>query len=121
MATQESAVLMQDGAASPHCDPSSHANYRWLSPDELKERLHNTQRLQQSTAKRLVWLRAKIAQSVKEYGVELDATSHNDVKAIMEQGADKALSAHPPGSFAHVFWQQQLQAASTAMNEGGIR
>ena len=76
--------------------------------------MHNTQCLQQSTTKSLVQLHAKTARSVEEHGVELDVTSHNDVKAIMEQGANMALSAHPPGSFAHVFWQQQLQAASTA-------
>ena len=47
-------------------------------------------------------------------GVELDVASHNDIKAIMEKSADAALFAHPQGSFAHVFWQQQLEAASTA-------
>ena len=71
-------------------------NYRWLSPDELKGRLHNTKTLQQSTTIHLARLRVKIAQTLDKHSIDLDVTSHNDVKAIMEQSAETALCAHPP-------------------------
>ena len=52
------------------------------------------------------------SQSVEKHGVELDVTSSNDIKSIMEQCAETALSGYPPESFINIFWQQQLQAAS---------
>ena len=82
MATQESAVLKYPTIRHKMCellcsgDSSGRCNQC--------SRYRNTQRLQQSTTKRLVRLRAKIAQSVEENGVEVDVTSHSDVKAIME-------------------------------------
>ena len=50
-------------------------------------------------------------QSMEKSGVELDADSHDDVLKMMEECTGEALKEHPPDSFQHVFWQQQLQCA----------
>ena len=95
---------------TPRSDPTSSVNYRYLSETELRKRLHATRNLQRNTQKKLQRLKAKIAQSVEKNGVHLDADSHDDVLKMVEECTGEALK-HPPDSFQHVFWQQQLQCA----------
>ena len=91
--------------------PGSCVNYRFLSKDELNERLPEVHSLQHYTTKKLERLQSKIAASVEKNGVDLDKRSHEDIQKIMEQ-CSEVLSKHPPDNFPHIFWQQQLQSAS---------
>ena len=50
-------------------------------------------------------------QSVEKNGVDLDADSHGDILKMVEDCTGEALKKHPPDSFQHVFWQQQLHCA----------
>ena len=97
---------------TPRSHPSSRVNYRFLSNDELKERLHEVHTLQRNTAKKLQWLQVKIAASVEKEVVDLDETSYADIKGIMEQCSEAVTSKHSPDSFQRVFWEQQLHAAT---------
>lgn len=106
----------QSHHTTPRCDPSSRVNYRFLSKNELQDRLHEVHSLQHNTSRKLQRLQARIAASTEKDGVDLDETSHADVTAIMEQCSETVTSKYPPNSFQQVFWQQQLQAASLSNN-----
>lgn len=96
---------------TPRSDPNSCVNYRYLSESELRERLRATHDLQRNTQKKLERLKAKIVRLVKKNGVDLDADSHDDILKMVEDCTGEALKKHPPDSFQHIFWQQQLQCA----------
>ena len=95
--------------STPHTEQSSHVNYRYLTKDELKERLHELHTQERNTAKKCLRPSEKIAASV---GTNVD----DDVKQIMEQCSDDILSKQPPNLFPHIFWKQQLQSASLSNN-----
>ena len=86
-------------------------SYRYLSKEDLKDRLHATHLLQRNTSKQLKRIKSKIAKSVDIDGVDLDIDSHNDILKIVEQCTERAVSEHAPDSFPHIFWQQQLECA----------
>ena len=94
-----------------HSYPSSSANYRFLSKDELKDRLRATHTLQRNTHKKLERLRAKIVESVEKSGVDVDEETHDDLLNIVEKYTEEGLIKHPQDSFKQIFWQQQLQCA----------
>lgn len=91
--------------------PSSHVNFRFLSPEQLRMRLRNVSAQKRTTAQALSRLRAKIQKSLQVCGVDVTESLHQDITTIMHECSTKALSDHPEESFARVFWQQQMQAA----------
>ncbi len=93
-------------------ESSSHVNHRYLTKDELKERLQEVHRRERTIAKKFKRLSVKIAASIEKDGINVDNVLHEDVKQVMEHYGDEILSKHPPDSFPHIFWKQQLQSAS---------
>lgn len=49
---------------------------------------------------------------ISAQGEALEPTLHSDMLAMMEENADKVKSAYSEGSFARLFWEEQLKAAS---------
>lgn len=99
----------QSTASRSH--PSSSTNYRFLSKDELKDRLSATHTLQRSTHKKLERLKEKIVESLEKNGVDVDEETHDDLLKVMEKCTEEGLVKHPQDSFQQIFWQQQLQCA----------
>ena len=62
--------------------PRSHANYRYLLPNQLKQRLHNMHNTVRTIKAKLTRL-LMIKQSVVCNGVELDVVNHNDLVSVM--------------------------------------
>ena len=89
--------------------PSSCVNYRFLNPEQLQICLRNIHSQQCVTTQKLNRLPTKIAECV-----DVNENLHKDISTIMSECAENALSCHAPDSFAHVFWQQQVQAASVS-------
>ena len=75
-----------------HSQPSSSTNYRFLSKDELKDRLRATHTLQRNTHKKLERLRDKIVVSVEKNGVDIDEETHNDLLKVVEKCNDSTKS-----------------------------
>ena len=44
----------------------------------------------------------------------LDERLHSDLLKIMDNGSDEIKKAYPEGSFARLFWQEQLKAAKVS-------
>ena len=49
--------------------------------------------------------------AIQQRGVVVDKELHNDFRTIMIENAHSMTKQLPPGSFAQVFWESQLQAA----------
>ena len=75
-------------------------------------RLHNVTTQRRVTAQALSRLRLKIKKSMEVSSVSVSEDLHQDINSIMNECSNKALSDHPADSFARIFWQQQLQAAT---------
>ncbi len=101
-------------------DPTSHVSTRYLrtpEKDMQMKKLHETTR---ALSKKVSRLEAKTQAAAEKAGVIVDDGMHQDIKAIMCAENAMVKSRHPPGSFQHQFWEQQLKAAS-CKNARGMR
>ena len=73
------------------------------------QKLHDSTR---TLAKKVGRLEAKINAAAEKAGVMVDEGMHQDITAIMKSENAKVTSKYPVGSFQHLFWEQQLKAAS---------
>lgn len=93
-------------------DPSSHTNYRYLSTPEKVERMHNLHKSARLCRKQVDRTKTRLAAVIEERGVLVDDELHGDLAKVMQDNSSKVLKAYPAGSFARIFWEQQLQAVS---------
>ena len=56
-------------------------------------------------------LKLKLDEVTMKMGVVIDEATTSDLIKIMKAHKDKVFSLHPEGSFPHLFWDQQHQAA----------
>ncbi|SMN02106.1 hypothetical protein SPONN_484 [uncultured Candidatus Thioglobus sp.] len=97
---------------SSRVDPSSHVNYRFLTDEEKDTRLHHLHQQVRATNRKLDGLTKKLEEIAKIQGSKLDKNMDEDMRNIMRENAQVISDTHPAGSFARVFWEQQLQASS---------
>ena len=71
---------------------------------KLKKRVH----IAEQTVLRL---QQKIERITREEGEHLDELFQNDLISIMNDNNDKIKMAYPEGSFARLFWEEQLKAS----------
>ena len=57
-------------------------------------------------------LEDKIAQHATSHAAELSKEMDDDMIQMMADSEEKVLKENPEGSFLHMFWQQQKEAAS---------
>ena len=67
--------------------------------------------LQARTAWKLANLKAKLSAAMESSGHIVDDVTHVDLMTIAEQYSSIVASCHLSGSFPHVFWEHQLEAA----------
>ena len=91
---------------------SSHANYRYLSTPEKHERMKNLHQESRVVRKRLLRLDEKLKKAIENKGVSLDTGLNEDLCLVMEEEEDRVMRDIEPGSFRHLFWQQQKEAAT---------
>lgn len=92
--------------------PTSHTNFSKLSSPEKNDRLHNLHHANRLMKQQLERIKRRITQVIERDGIMVDETTHSDFKIILEENAKRATTSFPPGSFQHLFWEQQQQASS---------
>ena len=53
-------------------------------------------------------LQEKTKRLTKKHEEMLDESFHSDLLKIMDDGSDETKKAYPEGSFARMFWEEQL-------------
>ena len=96
---------------------SSHTNYRFLSREELIERLQHAQKKKKDALQKLAYINAKIKDDVGKKGVVLESTQHDLFQKILTSSETPDFDQESP---QWLLWQQQrLQASKT--NSKGMR
>lgn len=93
--------------------PSSKVNYCHLSTPEKDKRLSRLHSSLRSANRRISRLEARLEEAAATTGMTLDPQTHSDLKKIMDENIQTIVDNYAPDSFAHIFWQQQMKAATT--------
>ena len=94
--------------------PSSHTNYRFLIGEEKDERMHFLHDKVRVAEKRVQRLKKRLEERCERDGCSLDDETDQDIREIMKENTRMIEGKYPDGSFARIFWQQQLEASSKA-------
>lgn len=92
--------------------PTSHVNHRYLTQTELIECMQQQHHLFWLTSRQLARLKRKVEEDCEQRGVTLDEEAHEDLCATLKGQNEKVMQSLSPDTFPHLFWKQQLQAAS---------
>ena len=109
---------MSDKENRDSSDPSSHANYRFLSSEQKDERLQKLHQQVRLKSKALKSLKEKISKMCATEGIQLDPSISGDFLSLMKKFSATAISSCSDDSFKALFWQQQLKAASVKKAAG---
>ncbi len=95
---------------------SDYTNERYLNTPEKStkmDRLKSRVRKAELTVKSLS---NKVKSLTTEQGKSLDKSFEKDLMSIMHDNHQKVTEAYPDGSFARLFWNEQLKAATASDN-----
>ena len=95
--------------------------YSCLDKEELTSRHRQTKILQNDESRKVKQLEAKLegAEAALERASHtVDEETHSDLVSIVKQQSSVVAKQFPPNSFAHVFWHQQLKAATHPNSRG---
>ncbi len=92
----------------------------YLTSPEKNERLQELHRQHRITQKQLHRLQVKVEKLIEEKGVCLDEPLTTDLQQVIVDEEQQMVRRFPEGSFQHIFWQQQKQAA-VRPDKRGIR
>ena len=98
-------------SASP-TTPSSHVNFRYLSATQFAIRLKHSQHQCRLASKQISCLQEKISRATVENGIVVDDEMHHWLREIMCAETSEVYRKYKPNSFHHLFWKQQMDAAS---------
>ena len=93
-------------------DPSSHTPFRHLNTPQKAKRYQREHALRRSCERRIAHLTQRLKVAVDERGFTEDKTLSDDLSEIMVQNTEAMTDAHPTGSFACIFWDEQKKASS---------
>lgn len=89
--------------------------YRFLQLPELVERLERLHHSYRSLLKTAERLQKRIEDDTRKCAVVLDEESETYINdTIASPESEEYFKKLPPDSFQHLFWQQQVEAASRA-------
>ena len=94
------------------CEPSSHTNYRYLNTPQKVERLHKFRSFVRVCHQKVERLKKRATAIIEEEGIAVDEEINEDLGSIMRENSPKITEKYPADSFARIFWEQQLKAAS---------
>ena len=94
-------------------DVSSHTNYRYLKTPDRRKRMRQLKDHLDQSRKENETLKLKIQQLQEKHGINTDEPLKIDLERIMEDSTNNVHETYPPGSFLHLFWDQQLEAMKT--------
>ena len=90
---------------------SSHVNYRYMTTPEKHKRMTLLHKENRSIQLKAIKLKAKLSKVMNKVGVSLNSDLTNDLHEVMEITEHQALKEFQPGTFQHIFWHQQKEAA----------
>ena len=93
-------------------DTSSHSNERYLNTPEKKAKMSKLKQKARVAEKQNEKLRARIAELTEKQGDPVDPTFHVDLLIILNENYEQIKQTYPEGSFARLFWEEQLKAAT---------
>ena len=103
---------------STRLQPISHTTYISLTSEEKNERLRRLHQVARQAQQQVKRLKKKLANTIDTQGVEMDDATHFDLCDIVTQESETVLRAFSEGSFARIFWEQQLDAVSCRDKRG---
>ncbi len=96
--------------SSMHTAVSSHTNYRYLKPYQLRKRLANIKGKLDSKQQETARLKAKLQKATEQEGVIIDQPLEKDLEMILQEKWDHIKDQYPEDSFHRLFWEQQIGA-----------
>ena len=93
-------------------DPSSHTPFQHLSTLEKVRRYQREHDLRRSCQRHIARLQESLERAIAKRGLMAEESLHDDLCQIMKQSARDVAQSHPPGSFAHIFWENQQRPSS---------
>lgn len=93
-------------------DTSSHSNERYLNTPEKKAKMSKLRARSRDAEKQLKALQEKVKVMVENESGHVDPNFSSDLLRILHDNSEKIEKAFPEGSFANLFWKEQLKAAS---------
>lgn len=100
------ALLSKSNKQKTECkktDSNSHANYRYLQPDELTTRLRNVQRAKRIAERSVARLKESV---IDKEGIDLVEDDVHALEEVFGEG-DKEISKLSKEHFHRIFWEQQ--------------
>lgn len=94
---------------------SSSVNYRFLSREELIERLGNVQKKKKEVIQKLATLNSKVQEDIGKSGLVLQEEEHNSFKKVLVENDDFEFEEETP---QWLLWQQQKLQASKSNSKG---
>ena len=93
-------------------DSSTFTNDRYLNTPQKKKKMEKLKKRARAAECAVEKLQERVRRVTQEQGETLETTLQSDMLAIMEENTDKIKSAYSEGSFATLFWEEQLKASS---------
>ena len=93
-------------------DTSKYKNDRYLNTPEKIAKISNLQKRAYTAEQTVLKLCDKIRKMTQEQGEVIDGSLHSDLVGIMNESSDEIKKAYPEGSFARLFWEEQVKAAT---------
>ena len=91
-------------------------NERYLSTPETRAKIASLRERANKAEQAVSKLREKI-QQLQEHGEMVDGSLQSDLLQIMHEKTDIVKNMYPEGSFARLFWEEQLKAATTSAKQ----
>ena len=91
---------------------SSHTNDRYLNTPEKNAKISKLRNKARAAKQEVKKLRQKIQELSERFGEKVDDELHADLVSIMKNKQEQVNKSYPEGSFARLFWEEQLKAAS---------
>ena len=112
-------AMMSRTSTSDKTVTSSHANYRYLTTPEKVDRLRHLHKENRTAKLKIQRMKEKLSRVITEKGVSLDEETTEDLHQVMVEEEKKVTKSLEPGSFPHIFWEQQKEAS--ARDKRGMR
>ena len=96
----------------PTSDSSSHTNDKYLNTPQKIAKISSLRKRVHTATESVKRLKAKICLLTESHGAIVDSELHSDLVDIMQKNDKQVKKSYHPGSFARLFWDEQLKASS---------
>ena len=105
-------VLNEQGKDQDRAASDSHTNYRYLTSDDMCERLKRTHQEVVRSRRDVEKLKKRVEALIEEWGTTVEDDLDNHLTQIMTTKSKEVESMFEEGTFGRVFWEAQKRALS---------